>query len=192
MAVQLDTIPPPPLKVDSFEFQNWLNQVYRALTEADAIAWVRVDKTGSSLGDLETRRHDQLTELSDDDHSIYIHMTINRTVTAQHTWSNKQTFGGEIQVGGALNHDGTTVGFYGTTPATQAAAIADLTDNSGGTANDTLQAMPDPADAPASADALRDDIVANLLPPLRNNIADLGAKVDAITAALRTVGLIAT
>lgn len=57
---------------------------------------------------------------------------------------------------------------------------ATLTDNSGGTANTTIQAMADPTDAPGTADALRDDLVANLLPALRNNIADLTAQVNAL------------
>lgn len=90
--------------------------------------------------------------------------------------------GGQIKIesGGKITNDGT-----------QASAIATLTDNSAGTANDTIQAMADPTDTPATADALRDDLVANLLPALRNNIADLTAKVNAITAALRGAGIIA-
>lgn len=78
-----------------------------------------------------------------------------------------------------------------TNAGTQASAIAALTDNSAGTANDTIQAMADPTDTPATADALRDDLVAVLLPAIRNNIADLTAKVNAITAALRGAGIIA-
>lgn len=62
---------------------------------------------------------------------------------------------------------------------------ADLTDSTAGTANDTLQAVPDPADTPASVDALRDDLVANAIPAIRNNFADLAAKVNTILAALR-------
>jgi len=58
-----------------------------------------------------------------------------------------------------------------------------------GTANTTLEALPNPTDTPASADALRDDIVANLLPPLRNNFADLATQVNAIRTALRNAGL---
>lgn len=64
------------------------------------------------------------------------------------------------------NLDGTTVGA--------------LTDNTAGTANETLQALTDPADAPGTADALRDDLVANLIPELRNNLADLAAKINAL------------
>lgn len=62
-------------------------------------------------------------------------------------------------------------------------AITPLTDNTGGTANNTLAAIPDPADTPASADALRDDLVANVLPRIRDAFADVAAKVNAIIGA---------
>lgn len=65
------------------------------------------------------------------------------------------------------------------------AAITALTDDSAGTANNTIAAMPNPTDTPASADALRDDIVANLLPAIRNNFADVAAKVNEILAAMK-------
>lgn len=58
---------------------------------------------------------------------------------------------------------------------------ADLTDNTTGTADGTLAALPNPTDSPATADALRDDIVANLLPPIRNNFADLTAQLNTLT-----------
>jgi len=74
----------------------------------------------------------------------------------------------------------------------QGAAVAALTDNSGGTANDTIEALVDPADLPLTADMLRDDLVANLIPALRNNIADLTAKVNALSGRARDHGLIAT
>lgn len=64
-----------------------------------------------------------------------------------------------------------------------ATLIAALTDNTAGTANTTLQAMPDPTDTPADADALRDDLVANLLPAIRNNFADLTAAINALRGA---------
>lgn len=90
--------------------------------------------------------------------------------------------GGELQIvpGGKITANGT-----------QAGAITVLTDSTAGTANNTLQALPDPADTPATADALRDDLVANLIPALRNNYADLGAKVNAILAVLQGAGLTA-
>lgn len=69
--------------------------------------------------------------------------------------------------------------------------IASLTDNSGGAAaNNTIEAMPDPTDTPATADALRDDLVAVLLPAVRNNVADLAAKINAILVALRANGIV--
>jgi hypothetical protein len=110
---------------------------------------------------------------------------------------------GLTNIVGDLDHDGTNVGFFGVTPAarpsayTQTYSTADkthanptavaLTDNTTGTANTTLQAIPDPADTPASADALRDDIVANDLPAIRNNFADLAASNNAIIADLADV-----
>lgn len=57
-----------------------------------------------------------------------------------------------------------------------------LTDNTTGAANTTVEAIPNPADAPATADALRDDIVANVLPAIRNDFADVVAQVNALVA----------
>lgn len=39
-----------------------------------------------------------------------------------HTGTAPAIFGGEVEMNGALNHDGSTVGFYGTIPAVQSAA----------------------------------------------------------------------
>lgn len=58
----------------------------------------------------------------------------------------------------------------------QEAAIVSLTDSSGGTANDTLQAI--------SGTYVQAEVA--------NNFADLAAKVNAILVALRNHGLIAT
>jgi hypothetical protein len=70
---------------------------------------------------------------------------------------------------------------FSTSSATCAALTsATLTDNSGGTATTTVQALTDPTDTPITADALRDDLVANLIPELRNNFADLVAQVNAL------------
>lgn len=70
-----------------------------------------------------------------------------------------------------------------------AADIGALTDNTGGTANTTLQALTDPADTPADADALRDDLVANMIPEIRNNFADLAAQMNAFRTSLRNAGI---
>lgn len=65
-------------------------------------------------------------------------------------------------------------------------AVASLT-GSVGTANDAMTAIAAPTDTPASADALRDDIAAVMVPAINNNFADLQAKVNAILAALRGI-----
>ena len=70
-----------------------------------------------------------------------------------------------VESGGAIQADGT-----------QASAIANLTDNSGGTADDTI----------ADVEAVYTEAT------LANNFADLAAKVNAILAALRGAGIIAT
>lgn len=65
------------------------------------------------------------------------------------------------------------------------AAIAALVDSSGGAAaNGTIEAIADPADSPATADALRDDLVANTLAQTRNAIKELATKVNQIIAGL--------
>lgn len=69
-------------------------------------------------------------------------------------------------------------------------AIPDLTDSTAGVASLTLPVLPDPTDTPASADALRDDLVASVLPVLRDYIASLNAEIDKLKAALRAAGII--
>ena len=71
----------------------------------------------------------------------------------------------------------------------QTSSITDLA-GSVGTANNTMTAIVAPADTPATADVLRDDLAANLVPAVNNNFADLQAKVNAILAALRAVGIV--
>ena len=93
---------------------------------------------------------------------------------------------------GALQHVGSTVGLYGATPVAQGVAIANLTDDGGGAASDTIAAITDPVNIPLTADALRDDLVANTLPPLRNSISSLRAKVNSVLTWMRNVGGIAT
>lgn len=60
-----------------------------------------------------------------------------------------------------------------------------LQDESEGTPSvtSTVGAIPDPADSPANADALRDDLVANTLPAIRDALATLAAAVNSILAA---------
>lgn len=73
----------------------------------------------------------------------------------------------------------------------QAANVASLTDNVAGSAGSSLQAIPNPANSPANADDLRDDIVNNVLPPLRNDLTRLNNLVNALTAAMIASGQMA-
>lgn len=94
-------------------------------------------------------------------------------------------------VGVTVGATGDKIGFLGKAPVAVQADISALTDNTAGTADNTLAALPDPTDTPASADALRDDLVANLIPVLRNNYADLASQVNDIRTVLRNLGLMA-
>jgi hypothetical protein len=82
--------------------------------------------------------------------------------------------GGELNIesGGAITDDGT-----------QASHIADAS---------TSHAITDPADAPADADALRDDLVANTIPDIETALDALGTKINSILTALEGVGITAT
>lgn len=70
-----------------------------------------------------------------------------------------------------------------TAAGTQAAAIAQLTDSSGGTANDTIELVP--AVGGSGASTAQETAIAN-------NFADLAAKINAIQTAIRGVGIIVT
>lgn len=78
----------------------------------------------------------------------------------------------EVVTGGEIRLNGGTI----TANGTQATAIASLTDSTTGTANDTLT---DVGGAFSQA-------------TLNNNFADLAAKVNAILAALRGAGIVAS
>lgn len=60
-----------------------------------------------------------------------------------------------------------------------------LTDSSGGTAGETLAALPTLTDTPASADALRDDLDTNVWPVLKNWIASVNAKINKLIEAAK-------
>lgn len=70
-------------------------------------------------------------------------------------------------------------------------AVTDYTDSVGGSVSSTLAAIPDPANAPVDADALRDDLVANVLPAIRNAISSIASKENATRQELRDTGVIA-
>lgn len=83
------------------------------------------------------------------------------------------------------------LGFFGATPVAQQSDFTALTDSSGGTANNTIQALSTLTDSPATADALRDNLMATWASELANNFADLAAKINSIRTVLRNLGLMA-
>ena len=57
---------------------------------------------------------------------------------------------------------------------------------------ETVHVVTDPADAPADADALRDDLVANVIPDIEGDLDALGTKINTILTALESAGILAT
>lgn len=70
---------------------------------------------------------------------------------------------------------------------TEVAALVALTDNSGGTANDTIAVIADIALSTSDTytDAAVNAAVNTALGAIKNDVADLAAKVNAIIAALK-------
>lgn len=67
-------------------------------------------------------------------------------------------------------------------------AIADLAGALTGATDGTLADVPVPADAPATVDALRDDIALNVVPAINEQLKELQAKLNAILAGQRASG----
>ena len=86
-----------------------------AVTVRDRLA------VSAPTGDADAVRQDTLTNAT----TGYVTLATAQTIAGAKTFSAKMTAGGEVEIDGALNHDGTTVGFYGTAPSTQPAANAD-------------------------------------------------------------------
>ena len=81
------------------------------------------------------------------------------------------------------NGSASTVGFLGATPSAQLAHVADAS---------TTHAVTDPIDSPADADALREDLVTNVIPSVETQLNNLGTKINSILTTLETFGLHAT
>jgi hypothetical protein len=56
-------LPPPPIRgqAGDFVWTAWQNNLYRSLSSPGTIAWTTIDKTGSSLADLQVKSHAVLT-----------------------------------------------------------------------------------------------------------------------------------
>lgn len=110
------------------------------------------------------------------------------TSSQAQTKSGKLALGGEIEIDGALNHDGALAGFYGAAPAGQAAAKSDLADNTGGANGDDLDAL-----AAVGVDlvlaAAQADVNARLV-TLNNSIHRIADRLNHALDTLRDRGLI--
>lgn len=88
--------------------------------------------------------------------------------------SGKVRFAGsELEIDGDINHDGSNAGFFGAAPTSQQTAPASLTDNSGGTTDDTVEAV-----SGSGADAA-----------INNNFAELTEELNQVRQALVNLGL---
>ncbi|HLM72819.1 MAG TPA: hypothetical protein VK459_09005, partial [Polyangiaceae bacterium] len=95
-----------------------------------------------------------------------------------------------VQVVFSVDKNG--IGFFGHPASGQVPNIGALTDSTGGAAaGSSVAAIPDPANSPATPDGLRDDLVLNTIPAIRDAIAKLTAKVNLLNAALEAHGLVA-
>ena len=58
-------LPPPPIRAQAGDYAwlDWYNNLQKALTVTGAILWTQVDKSGSSLADLQNKSHAFLTGL---------------------------------------------------------------------------------------------------------------------------------
>lgn len=99
------------------------------------------------------------------------------------------TLKGETKVTGVLTanstfyHKGSSLYFFNKgSAASQYAHIANAS---------TSHAITDPADTPATADALRDDLVTNTVPAIETALNTLGGKLNGLIAALESYGLLA-
>lgn len=90
------------------------------------------------------------------------------------------TIGGTTATAVNIGRSGGSIGLFGAAAVSQQANIVSLTDNSGGTANDTIASITNAANA-GSAD----------VGPTADAIADLAAKVNGILTILNNVGIMA-
>lgn len=110
------------------------------------------------------------------------------------TFTMKVTFGSEIEVDGALNHDGTTVGFYGVTPTTRPSAYTQTystADKTHANATQTAVATTGASNVTPfgyTTSAQANDIVTQLN-NARADILDLKQLVNSIIDDLQALGL---
>lgn len=70
-------LPPPPTQAASGDFAwvAWYNQLYTLLSTTGAVNWSQVNKSGSSIADLQNHGHDLLTGLQGGTTGEHYHLT---------------------------------------------------------------------------------------------------------------------
>ena len=76
-------LPKPPIHDQQFSYQwrEWLRRTYVRIADAAQLLWSQIDKTGSNLIDLETRRHRDLQDLQGGTTAEYYHLTAANKTT---------------------------------------------------------------------------------------------------------------
>lgn len=70
-------LPPPPTRADNGDFAwvAWYNQLYTLLSTTGSVAWSQINKSGSSISDLQNHNHDLLSSLQGGTSGEYYHLT---------------------------------------------------------------------------------------------------------------------
>ena len=82
-------LPPPPTRADSgdFAWTAWYNSLYTLLSETGSVSWALIDKSGSSIADLQNKNHNLLTAMQGGTTNEYYHLT-----SAEYTNKVSQVF----------------------------------------------------------------------------------------------------
>lgn len=70
-------LPPPPTRAAAGDFvwTAWYNELYKLLTKTGGVSWAQVDKTGSSIADLQNKNHNLLTPIQGGNSTERYHLT---------------------------------------------------------------------------------------------------------------------
>lgn len=146
------------------------------------------DAVARSIVDIMT--NGELVEFDGDAGSSYTADTTTGEIDATAAGAGQVSVGFTVEAERLVVRMGSGASAGGSVSGGQTSIVA-LTDNSGGTANNTIALLPVLTDTPASADALRDDIVNNFVPVLKDSIADLAGKINTIITTLDNAGITA-
>lgn len=70
-------LPPPPTRAESGDFLwvDWYNKLNNLLNTGGVVAWTSINFSGSSISDIQSRDHSQLTGLQGGTAGEYYHLT---------------------------------------------------------------------------------------------------------------------